>query len=122
MLAMTLLGLMVIVGGRLVYPVLGISLSDDSIALTVSILYGSLHGLLLFVAVGLIALGFSLRREGVGQLLSITSFGAGALQALGSFPWLTPSWLNVTSTTALVFWMIAVGLWLRSRVLLSGRR
>ena len=122
LLAMTLLGLMVIVAGRLIYPVFEISLSDDSVALTTSILYGSLHTVLLFAAVGLIALGFSLRREGVGHLLPITSFSAGALQILGSYPWLTPSWFNVTSTTALLFWMIAVGLWLRSCQPLSSQR
>ncbi|WP_194827869.1 hypothetical protein [Nocardia sp. XZ_19_231] len=114
LLAMTLLGLMVVIAGRLVYPVFGIAMSDDSIALIVSMLYGTLHCLQLFAAVGLIALGFALRDEGVWYLLPVASFGAGGLQILGAFPWLTPAWLNVTATAALLFWTIAVGLWLRT--------
>ena len=58
----------------------------------------------------------------MGHLLSIMSFGGGALQALGFFRWLTPSWLNAPSSTALLFWMIVVGLWLRSRLPFSVRR
>ena len=58
----------------------------------------------------------------MGHLLSIMSFGAGALQTLGSFRGLTPSWLNATSTTASLFWRIVVGLWLRSRLPFSVRR
>ena len=103
---------------------LGISLSDDSIALTVSILSGSLHCLLLFVAVRFIALGSPLRREGVrrGAFAAHYELRRGALQALGSLRRLTPSWLNAPSTTALLFWMIVVGLWLRSRLPFSVRR
>jgi hypothetical protein len=113
LLAMTLLGVLVVVDGRLVYPVFGISLSDDAIALVVSLFLGGLHSVLLFMGVGLIAAGFALRQENAGRL-PIASFGAGALQVLGAYPWLTPAWVNVTTAAALFAWMLATGWWLRS--------
>ena len=58
LLAMTLLGLLVVVGGRLVYPVFSISLSHDATALVVSLFFGGLHSVLLLMGVGLIAVGF----------------------------------------------------------------
>jgi hypothetical protein len=113
LMAMAILGLMVVIVGRLVYPVFGIALSDDSTALIVSMLYGALHTFLLFVAAGLIALGFALWRGGVWRQLAVGSFAAGILQVLGAFPWLTPPWLSVMTTAALALWMVAVGLRLR---------
>jgi hypothetical protein len=111
---MTLLGALVVVGGRLVYPVFGITLSDDAIALVVSLFFGGLHAVLLFMGVGIIAAGFALRQGNSGRRLPIASFGAGALQVLGSDPWLTPVWVNVTTTAALCAWMLGAGWWLRS--------
>jgi hypothetical protein len=114
LLAMTLLGVLVVVGGRLVYPVFGISLSEDAIALVVSLFFGGLHSVLLFMGVGLIAAGFAFRQENAGRRLPIASFGAGALQVLGAYPWLTPAWVNVSTAAALFAWMLAAGWWLRS--------
>jgi hypothetical protein len=114
LLAMTLLGVLVVVGGRLVYPVFGISLLDDVIALVVSLFFGGLHAVLLFMGVGLIAASFALRQENAWRRLPIASIGAGALQVLGSYPWLTPAWVNVTTAAALFAWMLAAGWWLRS--------
>jgi hypothetical protein len=114
LLAMALLGVLVVIGGRLVYPVFGISLSDDAIALVVSLFFGGLHSVLLFLGVGLIAAGFALRQENAGRRLPIAGFGAGGLQVLGAYPWLTPAWVNVTAAAALLAWMLAAGWWLRS--------
>jgi hypothetical protein len=114
LLAMTLLGVLVVVGGQLVYPVFGILLSDDAIVLVVSLFYGGLHAVLLFMGVGLIAAGLALRQENAGRRLPIASFGAGVLQVLGSYPWVTPAWVNVTTAAALLAWMLATGWWLRS--------
>lgn len=114
LLAMAVLGVLVVIGGRLVYPVFDIPLSDDVTALVVSLLFGGLHAVLLFMGVGLIAAGFALRQENAGRWLPIASFGAGALQVLGAYPWLTPAWVNVTTAAALFAWMLAAGWWLRS--------
>ena len=105
LLAMTLLGVLVVVGGRLSYPVFGISLSDDAIALVVSLFLGGLHSVLLLMGVGLIAAGFALRQEhSRGPLIHL----------FGAYPWLTPAWVNVTTAATLFAWMLAAGWWLRS--------
>ena len=114
LLAMTLLGVVVVVGGRLVYPVFGISLSNDAIALVVSLFFGGLHSVLLFLGVGLVSTGVAFRQQNAWRWLPLASFSAGALQVLGSFPWLTPTWVNVAAAAALAAWTFAVGWWLRS--------
>ena len=111
---MTLLGVLVVVGGWLVYPVFGISLSHDATALVVSLFFGGLHSVRLLMGVGLIAAGFAVRQENAGRRLAIAGFGAGALQVLGAYPWVTPAWVNVTTAAALLAWMLAAGWWLRS--------
>jgi hypothetical protein len=114
LLAMALLAVLVVVGGRLVYPVFGISLSDDAIGLVVSLFFGGLHSVLLFMGVGLVAAGLAFRQENAWRWLPIASFGAGALQVLGAYPWLTPAWVNVTTAAVLFAWTLAAGSWLRS--------
>lgn len=68
-----------VAGGRLVYPVFEISLSEDAIAFVVSLFYGGLYGVSLLTAIGLIALGFALRHENGWSSLPRASFIAGAL-------------------------------------------
>jgi hypothetical protein len=114
LLAMTLLGVVVVVGGRLVYPVLGISLSNDAIALVVSLFFGGLHSVLLFIGVGLVAAGFALRQGNAWRWLPFAGFIAGAVQLLAAYPWLTPAWVNVSAAAALLAWMVTAGWWLRS--------
>lgn len=114
LLAMTLLGVLVVVGGRMVYPVFGISLSNDGIALVVSLFFGGLHSVLLFIGVGLVAAGFALRQPNGWRWLPLASFSAGALQFLAAYPWLTPAWVNVAAAAALLTWTVTAGWWLRS--------
>jgi hypothetical protein len=114
LLAMTLLAVLVVIGGRMVYPVFGISLSDDAIALVISLFFGGLHSVLLFVGVGLVAAGIALRQENAWRWLTVASFSAGALQLLAAYPWLTPAWVNVVVAAALLAWTVTAGWWLRS--------
>jgi len=110
MLALTIMGTLVLIGGRLVYPVFRIALSADTIALMVSLLFGGLHSVLLLIGLALIVLAFAMRRSELGSWIMTATYCAGALQILGSYPWLTPSWWNATAATALAAWMLMFGI------------
>lgn len=84
--------------GRLVYPVFGIELSADAIALLVSETYGALHLAMLAFAVAAASLSwrprFSWQARGLGVLAAIVF-------VVGAFPWLTPQWWNVLAGVTL---------------------
>lgn len=113
-LALGLLGTMVIVQGRLVYPVFGIELGEQAMMLAVSTLYGGLHAVQLLLGIGVIAVGIGMLRQPAELWLPALSFAAGAVQFAGAFPWLTPVWVNVAASVLLVAWTVAIGLRLLS--------
>ena len=79
------------------------------IALLVSLFFGGLHSVLLLFGLALIVLASALGQSASGRWMQTATYGAGGLQILGSYPWLTPSWWNVTAATALVTWTFVVG-------------
>lgn len=111
MLALILLGTLVAVEGRLVYPVFGIELGNEAVALVVSLFYAGLHTVQLLLGIGCIALGFGVRRT-AGLWLLAVSVGVGVLQLAGAFPWLTPIWFNAAVTAAFFVWTLTLGYWL----------
>jgi hypothetical protein len=112
LLALIVLAVLVMIEGRLVYPVFGITLSGGNIALVVSLFYGGLHEVQLLLGIGLVAFGICVLRSSSRLRLALLSFAAGALQLAGAFPWLTPIWVNATVEVALFFWTLGIGFWL----------
>ena len=115
MMGLVILSTLVLIGGRLVYPVFGIALSADTIALLVSLFFGGLHSALLLFGLALIVLASALHKIASSRWMQAATYGAGGLQVLGSYPWLTPSWWNVTAATALMTWTLVFGVGLVSR-------
>jgi hypothetical protein len=111
-LALPLLAVLVIVQGRLVYPVAGLDLSVDSLKLTFSLFYGGLHTVLLMFGAALLLLGFALRGTGFNKSIVPISYVAGLLQIAGAFPWLTPVALNVSVSLSLSLWMVLIGIFM----------
>lgn len=108
--ALVSLLVLLLVVGRLVYPVFGIELSAEVVALLVSAAFGSLHLALLGFAVAAVALTWSAGNGRGGWLVSIVGIVMGAVFAAGSFPWLTPMWWNVLVAIALAVWGAMIGL------------
>jgi len=111
MLALVLLATLVALEGRLVYPVFGIDLGPETVALVVSLFYAGLHTMQLLLGIGLIALGFGIRRTAGFWLLPL-SVAVGVLQVAGAFPWLTPIWFNAAVTGTFFVWTVGIGYWL----------
>lgn len=87
--------------GRLVYPVFGIQLSTDALALVVSGSFGALHLALLGFAVAAVTLSWSTRYGLAGRVIGIA---AAVLFMIGSFPWLTPFWWNLLVALGMAGW------------------
>lgn len=102
-LAVALVALLVLllVVGRLVYPVFGIHLSPDVLALLISSMFGALHLALLGFAVAAVTLTWSTSSGPRGRVVGIA---AAAVFIVGSFPWLTPSWWNTLVAVLLAAW------------------
>lgn len=87
--------------GRLVYPVFGIQLSADVLALVVSASFGALHLAMLGFAVAAASLSWSTRFGLIGRTIGIA---AAVVFLIGSFPWLTPSWWNSLVALGIAGW------------------
>lgn len=90
--------------GRLVYPVFGIHLSAEILALVVSTAVGALHLALLGFAVAAVALTRSTRP---GRAVGVV---AAAVFLVGSFPWLTQSWWNLLTSVLIAAWGVFLAL------------
>ena len=107
----TLIGLVAVIG-RLTYPVFGIALSADIVALLVSLIFGVLHLVLLLFGVGLIAAALAMRGGRAPRWMAVAGYVIGASQFAASFPWLTPLWWNATTTVALAATAVTAGAYL----------
>ena len=87
--------------GRLVYPVFGIQLSDDSLGLVVSAAYGALHLALLGFAVAAVTLTWATSARIIGRIVGVV---AAVVCLAGSFPWLTPNWWNTVVAAVVGVW------------------
>jgi hypothetical protein len=114
-LALVVVVALVLIDGRLVYPVFGIALSPEVIALLVSTFFGGSHTLLLLLGAALLCFAACARGTEISRWVIIATAIAGALQIAGSFPWITPPWWSILVATALVAWMLASGWWLLRR-------
>lgn len=98
---------LLLVVGRLVYPVFGIHLSPEVLALLISSTFGALHLALLGFAVAAPALSWTTRSGLTGRVVGIA---AAAVFLVGSFPWLTPNWWNALVAVLLAGWGVFLGL------------
>jgi len=99
--ALVALFVLLLAVGRLVYPVYGIHLSAEVLALVVSSTFGALHLAFLGFAVAAVALSWSTRAGLIGRAVGI--FAAAAF-IVGSFPWLTPNWWNSLVAVSVAAW------------------
>ncbi|MEV0646422.1 hypothetical protein AB0I28_14285 [Phytomonospora sp. NPDC050363] len=104
--ALVALVVLLLVVGRLVYPVFGIHLSPEVLALLVSSTFGAVHLALLGFAVAAVALSWSTRSGLLGRIVGIV---AAVVFIVGSFPWLIPSWWNALVAVLLAAWGVFLG-------------
>ncbi|MVM33925.1 hypothetical protein GO755_28070 [Spirosoma sp. HMF4905] len=105
---------LVVIQGRLVYPVYDISLSAESQKLILSIYYGGMHAAFILLGIATILVSFGLKNTSIGQPATYLGFITGVFDFLNAYPWLVGPTIGFVSDCLFAAWFIFIGLRLRS--------
>jgi len=101
---------LLIVHGRLVYPVYGLRIAAPAVAeLVVALFYGGLHATALMFGIATIVLSFTMKRGIYGRAIAVLGMATGVFDLIGSYPWLIGPGLALLSQTVFAAWFLAVG-------------
>ena len=104
------MAVMLIVQGRLVYPIYGMRIdTPDAAALVVMVFYGGLHAIYLLLAVATIVLSLVMKRAAYAKWIAYFGFATAALDIIGSYPWAIGPVLALVCELSLGGWFVAVG-------------
>jgi hypothetical protein len=99
-----------IVHGRLAFPVYGMRVDDPTtITLLVSLYYGGLNPVNLLFAGACIVLGLSMRRGVFGSVAGMVGVAAGATQLVVAYPWLVDPGIILVFQAILAAWLLLSG-------------
>ncbi|AIQ53469.1 hypothetical protein [Paenibacillus sp. FSL R7-0331] len=101
--------LLVIILGRVVYPVFKIELSAESLKLMFSLYYGGLHTVALIMGIATVILSLVTLKSPLGRPCAYLGFAAGILDLIGSFPWLTGTTATFICQLAFAAWFVVLG-------------
>ena len=105
------LNVLLIVFGRLVYPVYQLKVhTPEAAELVVGLYYGGLHAVLLLFAVATLVLSLAMRRTAFGSTIAYLGFVAAGLDVIASYPWLIGPALGLVCSLFFSAWLVAVGL------------
>jgi hypothetical protein len=107
--------ILVVVLGRLVYPVYDIELSPESYRLVLSLYYGGLHLAFLIFGLAIILLSFAIRKSPIGKPAAYLGFLTGVLAFAGAYPWLMGNGAVLAIQLVFTAWLMLVGIRLLDR-------
>ena len=104
------LSVLLIVHGRLVYPVYGLHISDPAVAeLVVALFYGGLHAVGLLMAVATFVLSVAMRRGAFGAPVAALGFATAVGDTIGAYPYLISPVVLFGCQFLFAAWFAAVG-------------
>ena len=104
------MAMMLIVHGRLVYPVYGMRVeTPEAAALVVMVFYGGVHAVYLLLAVATIVLSLAMKRGAYPKWIAYLGFATAALDVIGSYPWAIGPVLTLVCELSFAGWFVAVG-------------
>jgi hypothetical protein len=104
------MAVLVIVHGRLVYPVYGMRVATPEAAvMTLMIFYGGLHAIYLMLGIATIVLSLAIMRGPYAKWISYFGFATGALDIIGGYPWAIGPMLTLVCQIFFAGWFVAVG-------------
>jgi hypothetical protein len=103
------LAMLVIVEGRLVYPVYNIHFSFDLLKLVLSIYYGGMHTVLLLFAGAILFTSYALRDTIFPPSHWYLGLVTGVSQIVGSYPWLIGLAVNLIASLLFSAWLVLTG-------------
>ncbi|MFM9329833.1 hypothetical protein [Paenibacillus mesotrionivorans] len=107
--------ILVVVLGRLVYPVYDIELSPESYRLVLSLYYGGLHLAFLIFGLAIILLSFAIRKSPIGKPAAYLGFLTGVLAFASAYPWLMGNGAVLAIQLVFTAWLMLVGIRLLDR-------
>ncbi len=108
--AIPIIFMLVIVHGRLIYPVYDIRVNTPAVAeLVVAVYYGGLHAIGLLLGVATIVLSLAMKRGVYGRNIAYLGVATGVFDVVGSYPWIIGPVLILVSQILFAAWFIAVG-------------
>jgi hypothetical protein len=104
------MAVMLIIHGRLVYPIYGMRVdTPEAAALVVMVFYGGLHAIYLLLAVATILLSLAMKRGAYPKWIAYLGFATAALDIVGSYPWAIGPVLTLVCELSFAGWFVAVG-------------
>lgn len=104
------MAMMLIVHGRLVYPIYGMRVdTPEAAALGVMPFYGGLHAVYLLLAVATIVLSLAMTRGAYAKWIASFGFATAALDIIGSYPWAIGPVLTLVCELSFAGWFVVVG-------------
>ena len=104
------MAMMLIVHGRLVYPIYGMRVeTPEAAALVVMVFYGGVHAVYLLLAVATIVLSLAMMRGVYATWIAYFGFATAALDMIGSYPWAIGAVLTLVCELSFAGWFVAVG-------------
>ena len=105
-----LIFVMLVVHGRLVFPIYGMRVdTPEAAALVVMVFYGGLHAIYLLLAVATIVLSLAMKRGGDAKWIAYLGFATASLDIIGSYPWAIGPALTLVCELSFAGWFVAVG-------------
>ena len=104
------MAVMLIIHGRLVYPIYGMRVdTPEAATLVVIVFYGGLHAIYLLLATATIVLSLAMKRGAYPKWIASFGFGTAALDIIGSYPWAIGPFLTLVCELSFAGWFVAVG-------------
>jgi hypothetical protein len=104
------MAVMLIVHGRLVYPIYGMRIdTPEAAALVVMVFYGGVHAIYLLLAVATIVLSLAMTRAAYAKWIAYFGFATAALDIMGSYPWAIGPVLTLACELSFAGWFVAAG-------------
>jgi hypothetical protein len=104
------MAVILIVHGRLVYPIYGMRITTpDGAALVVMLFFGGLHAIYLLLAVATIVLSLAMKRGAYAKWIAYFGFATAVLDIIGSYPWAIGPVLTLVCELSFGGWFVAVG-------------
>ena len=105
------MSILVIVQGRLAFPVFGIEVrSEQTLELLVSLYHGGVHAVALLLVVPTIVLSLAMKRRAYGPYIVALGIATAAFDVVGAYPWAVGLVLWLLSAVLFSAWFVLVGL------------
>ena len=104
------MAVILIVHGRLVYPIYGMRIATpDAAALVIMVFFGGLHAIYLLLPVATIFLSLAMKRGAYAKWIAYFGFATAVLDIIGSYPWAIGPVLTFVCELIFGGWFVAVG-------------